>query len=73
MCVYMIKDVLVTLWPYPLQPVTAGLNIHQVIQEVLHNLGGVNCQPFLKSSAHYAADLMYSLAFQFTNFEKPYN
>ena len=26
MCVYMIKDVLVILWPYPIQSVRAGLN-----------------------------------------------
>ena len=46
--------------------------IDQTIQKVLHKLGGVKCQPFLKISAYYVADLIHSLPFQFTNFvDKP--
>ena len=37
MCVYMIKDVLVTLWPYPLQSVRAGLNSNAVVLSVVHS------------------------------------
>ena len=37
------------------------------MQKVLHNLGGVKCQPFLKSSAYNVADVIHSLVFQFTN------
>ena len=29
---------------------------------VLHNLGGVKCQPFLKNSAYYVADLIPLIA-----------
>ena len=28
------------------------------MHRVLHNLGGVKCQPFLKCSAYYVADLI---------------
>ena len=46
--------------------------IHQVIQRVLHYLGGVVSVISKKNSAYYVADLIHSSAFQFTNFvDKP--